>query len=84
MAKCIKKATLAVAPLISGSGQQFKIIEAMSNGIPVISTTKGSNPFGFEHNKDLFIADKPTEFANSIIELCNNPKKRKSIRNIWI
>ena len=80
MPKCIKKATLAVAPLISGSGQQFKIIEAMSNGIPVISTTKGSNPFGFEHNKDLLIADKPREFASLIIELCNDTKKRKSIR----
>ncbi len=77
---CIKKATVAVAPLITGSGQQFKIIEAMSHGVPVISTTKGSNPFGFKNNKDLFIADKPKEFAKSIIELCNNPKKRKSIR----
>ena len=57
MPKCIKKATLAVAPLISGSGQQFKIIEAMSIGVPVISTTKGSYPFGFEHNKELFIAE---------------------------
>ena len=81
MTNCIKKATIAVAPLISGSGQQFKIIEAMSNGIPVLSTTKGSDPFGFEHNKDLFIADTPREFATSIIEICNNPKMRKSIRN---
>ncbi len=80
MSRCIKKATLAVAPLISGSGQQFKIIEAIANGIPVLSTSKGSIPFGFKNNKDLFIADEPRDFAEAIIELCNNQDKRDSVR----
>lgn len=81
MEELIKKATIAVAPLISGSGQQFKIIESISHGIPVISTTRGAIPFNFKQNKELIIADKPKEFAEAIFYLSKNPKKIEVLRN---
>ena len=80
MRKHIRKSTLSVAPLISGSGQQFKIIESMSYGIPVISTQKGATPFGFKQNKELIIADDSEGFAKAILCLSNEPKKMKYIR----
>ena len=81
MEEYIKNSTLSVAPLISGSGQQFKIIESISNGIPVITTKKGAEPFEFKNNKELIIADNSQEFAKAIIYLSNNPEKRKLLRN---
>ena len=81
MTECMKNSTIAVAPLISGSGQQFKIIEAMANGVPVLSTSKGAKPFGFINKIDLIIADNPKSFANSIIKLFKDRKKRNYLKN---
>ncbi len=67
--KFFQKSIIAVVPLISGSGQQNKILEAMSNGLPVITTTKGARPFGFINNKDLLIEDKSLNFASSFVLL---------------
>lgn len=74
MSKCIKESLVSVAPLISGSGQQFKIIEAMANKVPVITTSKAAMPFGFVDKKDLLIEDDPNNFAREIVNLCNDQK----------
>ena len=79
MSDCIKKSIIALAPLVSGSGQQFKILEAMANGIPVIASKTAADPFGFINNKDLIIKDEPNSFANSLVELCGDTKKREQL-----
>ena len=79
MNKVINKSIIAVAPLISGSGQQFKIIEAMANGLPVIASSKVASPFGFINKKDLIIEDDNFKFANAILNLVNNSKIRKEL-----
>lgn len=81
MRECIKNSTISVAPLISGSGQQFKIIEAMANRVPVLSTSKGAKPFGFINKSDLIIADKPKSFANEIIKLIRDRRRRNYLKN---
>ncbi len=80
MSNHIKKSIIAVLPLISGSGQQNKILEAMSNGLPVITTNKGAEPFGFISNKDLLIEDNPLNFSYAIINLFRDYKKIHKLR----
>ena len=75
----IRKSLIAVAPLISGSGQQFKIIEAMANGLPVVASSKVAIPFKFI-NKDLLIEDDYLKFADAILELKNSYKMREELR----
>ena len=73
--------------MISGSGQQFKILEAMSNMTPVITTSKGSIPLGLEHNKNVLVADTALEFAKAIILLKANKELRSKLTisaNIFI
>ena len=76
MRDCMRNSIIAVAPLISGSGQQNKILEAMANELPVITTSKGALPFKFKDNKHLIIRDDPLEFANALISLLRDNKKR--------
>lgn len=80
MSKCIQESLVSVAPLISGSGQQFKIIESMANKVPVITTSKAAIPFGFINKKDLIIEDDPNSFAKEIVNLCNNQKQIEKLR----
>ena len=80
MSHHIRKSIIAVLPLVSGSGQQNKILEAISNGLPVITTNKGAMPFGFINNKHLLIKDKPSNFASAIINLYKDYQKISKLR----
>lgn len=74
----LAKSSLALAPFISGTGLKTKVLEAMSMGKTVVSTSIGVK--GIEiTGKDIVIADKPNEFANIIIELLYDEQKRTQI-----
>lgn len=70
----IKNSAISLAPMISGSGQQFKIIEAMMLSKPVVSTSKAANPLGLENNKNIIISDTANQFAESILRLLSDKK----------
>lgn len=55
-----------IVPLLSGSGIRVKIIEAMSAGKVVITTTVGAQGIGYTDGRDLLIADTPEAFARQI------------------
>jgi glycosyltransferase involved in cell wall biosynthesis len=65
-------ASVCIAPLLSGSGTRLKILEAMSFGNPVASTTIGAEGLDYIADKHLLIADLPVTFATQIIELLQN------------
>jgi len=58
-----------VVPLLSGSGIRVKIIEAMSAGKVVVTTTIGAEGIDYEDGKHLLIANTPEEFASQIARL---------------
>ena len=55
-----------VVPLLSGSGIRVKIIEAMSMGKTVITTTVGAQGIDYTDGENLLIADTPKQFAQQI------------------
>lgn len=69
-------AHLLFVPLLSGSGVRVKILESMSNGIPILSTSKGCEGLGAVDGHDLMIADTAVEFAEAMICLAQDPAKR--------
>ena len=56
----------------SGRGKKGKIGEALSHGIPVVTTSIGAEGFNFENEKDAFISDDPENFVKYILELHSN------------
>jgi polysaccharide biosynthesis protein PslH len=74
------KAALSIVPLLSGSGTRLKVLEAMSYGLPVVSTSKGAEGIEYKDSKSILIADKETDFANCIIALLKNKQRRLEIQ----
>ena len=67
-----RRASVSVVPLRMGSGSRLKILEAMSLGNPVVSTTIGSAGIQARDGKEIVIADEPVEFAAAVTSLLNN------------
>lgn len=55
-----------VVPLLSGSGIRVKIIEAMSIGKVVVTTTVGAQGIDYTDGENILIADTPEQFAQQI------------------
>lgn len=79
MVEVLRAAQVAVAPMQSGSGMQFKILEAMACGIPVITTTLGLGDIKANVNKEIFVADSPKQFSESILALLRSRDLRNSV-----
>jgi glycosyltransferase involved in cell wall biosynthesis len=74
------KSRISIVPILIGSGSRLKILEAMSFGLPVVSTSKGAEGIACKHMNDIFIADSIEEFASSVIDLINDPNLYDFIR----
>lgn len=57
---------IGVVPLLSGSGMRIKIVEGMSLGKTMITTTLGVEGIAAKDGKDIMISDDPEEFAKKI------------------
>jgi len=71
-----EKATVAIVPLLNGSGTRLKILEAMSFGLPIVSTAKGAEGIDYSDGKDILIANNEMEFAEILTGLLRNKDKR--------
>ena len=70
---------LLFVPLLSGSGVRVKILEAMSNGIPVLTTTKGCEGLGAVDGVHVVIRDQPGPFADALVELAGDFGQRERL-----
>ncbi len=61
--------SISVVPLLSGGGMRAKILEAMSLGRVVVTTTIGLEGIKARNRQDLFIADTVEQFV-LVIEEC--------------
>ena len=67
-----QKATVFLAPLLSGSGTKYKILEAMASGIPVVTTAVGSEGLIAE---GMVVRKTTDELAEAVVDVLNNPEK---------
>lgn len=70
---------ILVLPIQSGSGVRMKMLEALSLGIPVITTTVGAQ--GINDLETVCIAESTEQFAEKIIELLQSPEKQSVLGN---
>ncbi len=65
---------LLVVPLLRGAGIRIKIVEALSRGIPVASTSTGLH--GLElRDADCVVQAEPEAFGGAIIDLLHHPER---------
>lgn len=74
------RSSLSIVPLKTGSGTRLKILEAMSYGVPVVSTYQGAEGIEYTDGVDIMIADDEKLFAENVIQLLSNKEKRLLIQ----
>ncbi|MGI6343000.1 MAG: glycosyltransferase [Bacteroidales bacterium] len=75
----MRKFDIMVVPLLSGSGIRVKIIEGMALGRAIVTTTIGAEGINVENNKNIIIADSPSDFADAVVSLYNDAEKRQQL-----
>lgn len=75
----LRRGSVSVVPLRSGSGTRIKILEAFAHRIPVVSTRLGAEGLDIEPGKHLLLAESAEELASSIVSLLRNEVLRESI-----
>ena len=74
----LQRATVAVAPLTYGAGMQFKVLENMACGTPVVATPLAVSALsGAVPDRDLMVAKEPAEFAAKVIQLLEDTHLRQ-------
>ncbi len=72
----IARAIVYVVPLRAGGGSRLKILEALSMGMPVVSTTVGAEGLSVSNGTHIVLADEPANFAKEVQTLLADPSKR--------
>lgn len=67
------------APLRLGSGIQNKVLEALNNEIPVVTTSIVNKGIEAKEGKEMMVADNAKEFADKVIKLLKDGKFRKKL-----
>ena len=69
MTAYIKRATVSICPVRLKVGVQTKILEALSWGTPVVTTSAGNSGIGGVSGSQLWVEDEPKQFAQRVVEL---------------
>ena len=77
----VRQAAVSVAPLRAGSGSRLKILEAMAEGVPVVSTSIGCEGLAVVDGEDIAIADGLGKFAEKVLTLLRDPGMANKLGN---
>jgi glycosyltransferase involved in cell wall biosynthesis len=79
MRPLLGSAWVSVVPLRSGSGTRLKIVEAMSSGRCVVSTTIGAEGLNLISETDLMIRDTAEDFATAVCAVIKDGQLRTTL-----
>ncbi|MGQ9693176.1 MAG: glycosyltransferase [Thermodesulfobacteriota bacterium] len=87
----LRKARVSVNPLRYGAGMKGKIGEALSWGLPVVTTSIGAEGMGLADGVDALIGDSAEDFAHKVIRLYEDKELwaklsingKKRVENEW-
>ncbi len=74
--KYLDESDFIIAPLTYGGGTKVKIIEALSNSMPVITNSFGNEGINAKDKEEILIADTEESFTNAIIQLLQDRELR--------
>lgn len=79
IAAVLNTAKVSIAPMQSGSGMQFKILEAMACGVPVVANSLGLGDISATDKNNILIADTPKAFTEAVLHLLTSKELAKKI-----
>jgi len=76
IAEVLINSDIAIAPLFHGSGTRLKILEYLSSGLPVVTTSIGAEGLELENGVHLLMEDDMCRFADKIVDLIKDEQLR--------
>lgn len=73
VAPYLDAARVSIAPIRYGAGVKGKIGEALSRGLPVVTTSIGAEGLGLIDGEHALVADRPEDFASAVVRLHEDP-----------
>jgi glycosyltransferase involved in cell wall biosynthesis len=80
MSEIAKDCCLTIVPLRIGGGTRIKIPHSMAMGLPVVSTSLGSEGLSVVDGLHILIRDEPEQFANAVLQIISDPALRNNLR----
>ena len=80
MSEIAKDCCLTVVPLRIGGGTRIKIPHSMAMGLPVVSTSLGSEGLSVVDGVHILIRDEPEQFADAVLQIISDPALRNNLR----
>jgi glycosyltransferase involved in cell wall biosynthesis len=75
----ILKGSIMLVPIRIGSGIRVKVLDALAQGIPVVSTSIGCEGIPVVNGANILIRDDEKAFAAAAIELCKDKDLRRNL-----
>lgn len=75
----VAEAAVYVVPLRVGGGTRLKVLDALSQGKAIVSTSVGCEGITVTHGDNIFIEDNDDAFADRVVELFNDEALRKRL-----
>jgi glycosyltransferase involved in cell wall biosynthesis len=75
----LQRLKVFVSPIRLGKGFRGKLLEAMSMGIPVLSTRLGAEGLAARERENIMLAETPDEFVQKTLELLRDEQLRHKI-----
>ncbi len=72
----IAAADVYIVPMRMGGGTRLKVLEAMTMGKAIVSTTLGCEGYGLSPGRELIVADDAARFADETVALLGDPARR--------
>ncbi len=75
----VAAADVYVVPMRMGGGVRLKVLQAMSMGCAVVSTSMGADGIEVQHNKHVLPANSASDFAQATLILLADPSRRTTL-----
>jgi len=75
----LDRGAVAIAPLRLARGVQNKVLEAMSSGLPVISSPQAAQGLGEVGGDTLIVADDMPSFTAAVLDLLREPTRARAM-----
>lgn len=76
----LKDAVIGVVPVISGTGVRLKLLEMLSLGVPVVTTSLGALGTACANGEHVLIADDASSFAAAVVSLLGDAGLRRRLK----
>jgi FkbM family methyltransferase len=71
----LDRARVVLAALRYGAGVKGKVVDALRQGVPVVTTRVGAEGIGIEPGRDAIVADSAIGLADGVLELFRDPAR---------